>query len=67
MLLGDDDGEGCVGPAHVLQSLGQRHLRVEEDEVHNHTQISHLPPHHFRILPRRSDQENQLSKMHQSF
>lgn len=51
VLLGDDDGEGCASPAHVLQSLGQGHLCVEEDKVHHHAQISHLPPHHFCILP----------------
>lgn len=55
VLLGDDYGKGCASPAHVLQSLGQRYLCVEEDEVHNHTQISHLPSHHFCILPSRSD------------
>lgn len=51
VLLSDDDGKGCSSPAHVFQSLGQGHLCVEEDEVHNHAQISHSPSHHFGILP----------------
>lgn len=50
MLLGNDDGEGCASPAHVLQSLGQGHFCVEEDEVHHHARISHLPPYHFCVL-----------------
>lgn len=51
VLLSDDYGERSARPAHVLQCLGQGHLRVEEDEVHHHAQVTHLPPHRLRILP----------------
>ena len=51
VLLGDDDGEGRAGAPHVLQSLRQGHLRVQEDEVHHHAQVPHLPAHRLGILP----------------
>lgn len=51
VLLGNDDGEGCASSAHVLQSLGQRHLCVEEDQIHHHSQVADFAAHRFGILP----------------
>lgn len=51
VLLGNDDGEGGAGSAHVLQRLSERHLRVEEDQIHHHAQITNLPSDRLGILP----------------
>lgn len=50
MLLGDYDGKGGVCAAHVLKGLRERHLRVQEDQVHHHAHVSHLPAYRLRIL-----------------
>lgn len=51
VLLGDDNGKGRPPSAHVVQGLLQRHLGVEEDQVHHHAQVTHLPTHRLGILP----------------
>lgn len=61
MLLGDDNGKRRPSSAHIVQGLRQWHLCVEEDQVHYHAQIPHLPPHWLRVLPT-TKQSQQFNK-----
>lgn len=65
MLLGDDNGKRRPSSAHIVQGLRQWHLRVEEDQVHYHAQIPHLPPHWLRVLPTtKQSRQNLTSQSH---
>lgn len=61
MLLGDDNGKRRPSSAHIVQGLRQWHLCVEEDQVHYHAQVPHLPPHRLRVLPS-TKQSQQFNK-----
>ena len=50
VLLGNYDGERGVCAPHVLQGLRQRHLCVQEDQVHHHAQVTRLPAHRLGVL-----------------
>lgn len=64
MLLGDDNGKRRPSSAHIVQGLRQWHLCVEEDQVHHHAQVPHLPPHWLRVLPAQSKGSSLTNQSH---
>lgn len=64
MLLGDDNGERRPSPAHIIQGLCQWHLCVQEDQVHYHAQVPHLPPHGLCVLPTRKQSSSLTNQSH---